>query len=480
MSTDDGYVYVGQCIDTTLFLFHWIIGKVDLDGEPLCHRISQSGNIQVFTSSEVLEMPNGNYLTMGNDSMKNVFALVFDDQCEIVQSRSYKTYNPEEEIKSIGISSLKRTADEGYVAIGSMVNANDDQRGAIFKFDRDLNLVWQRYYGSVYRTLFGQVLPLENNDLIVFGREDDISLFGHDFTARLVMIEYSEDGIIEKIEKSEKQYLRNGYYGVTFAPDGVSFITSACLGKEERYASFPDSLSYLTYKNTVQKMDSELQLIWEIQIGHHDWDPNVFYANHVVASDDEGIVAVGHTFIHRTDSIPDYQYGVISKVGWDGDSIWSRLLMTDTLYRADHYIFNMDNARDGGYIINGMANWQEGWPPIIDQHLWLVKTDEFGCIVPGCHLISSLPPDLRESHEILLYPNPASTEAHVYVNSQHTKPETTFILTDLMGHVMYSIPHLVNDVTYSLNINDWPAGQYYVQICEGNQVVAIKQLVIVR
>jgi hypothetical protein len=206
----------------------------------------------------------------------------------------------------------------------------------------------------------------------------------------------------------------------------------------------------------------------------------VFYANHVVASDDEGIVAVGHTFIQRTDSTPDYQYGVISKVGWDGDSIWSRLLMTDTLYRADHYVFNMDNAKDGGYIINGMANWQEGWPPIIDQHLWLIKTDEFGCIVPGCHLISTLAPELRDDHEMLIYPNPVSTEVHIYTSSSHIHSGTRMQIYDQMGNIMYSVPHLAHDVTYFINVTDWPPGQYYSQILERNQVIALKSFVIIQ
>jgi hypothetical protein len=480
LTTDDGYVYVGQCIDTSLFNFHWIFGKMDLNGEPICYRISEPGYSQVFTSSEVIEMDNGNYLTMGNDSLKNILALIMDDQCDIVQTRKYKAESPDEEIISIGITSLKRTADEGYVAIGSAVNGNDRQRGAIFKFDKDLNLIWQKYYGSEYGTLFGQVLPLENNNLLVFGSEDDISFFGHDFIIRIIMLEYDEDGSIIASRHSETQYLRHLYFGAAITPQGDGFITSACHGREDRYASFPDSLSYVVFQNAIQKLDSNLQLIWETQIGHHDWATGVAYPCQVIASDSTGVVAAGQAFINRTDSTPDYQYGVISKVGWDGDSIWSRLLMADTLYRADHYIFNMDVAEDGGYIINGMANWREGWPPIIDQHLWLIKTDEFGCIVPGCHLITALPPELRDTHEMLLYPNPASTEIHIYISSTNIHSGVRIQISDLMGNIMYSVPHLGHDVTYSVNVADWPPGQYYSQVIDGDHVTAIKPFVIAR
>ncbi len=480
LPVDDGYVYVGQAIDTTKFLFHWIIGKSDLEGNPVCHaihRVPYRG--QQFTFSDVVEYAHGQYLTMGSDSASNILAVFFDDNCDTIRTRLFRpVLSGPDTISSIRITELKMSPDSGFVATTNASFFNSKQKGGVFKFSQDLDLEWYDFFGTNRRFGFAEIDFTDNGSILIFGYEDITGIRDDpDFISQITLFKYTMDGIRVDSKWSEPEHLRDVLYGATPVPDGSGYITSSFAGRPYLYQPHY-GLWAVEWSNNIQKLDNQLNLVWETPIGRGWSRYQGYYIKQVMATDGSGVVAAGQSAIEKFDSAGYYQKGLITKVNWQGDSIWSRQFVADPTLYSDYGLFDIEATEDGGYVLAGMAVFYEGWPDLYNQHLWLVKTDEYGCVVPGCNLVSSVLAEEHKQSKMLVYPNPGGSVINIFVSTLNLSDKSHLVIADMNGQVVYNMRHHFKEVTYSIDISAWPTGSYACQIWDGPKLLSSELLIV--
>ena len=140
---------------------------------------------------------------------------------------------------------------------------------------------------------------------------------------------------------------------------------------------------------------------------------------------------------------------------------------------AEHEIFDVEQTHDDGYLIAGQA-LITGQGPY--QQGWLLKLDEHGCLVPGCHIDSSrigiLPIGAQPQAELKLYPNPATDYLNVLYRNQQIGEKLTFRILDEQGRVLQS--HITSDVsnkTYVFPVWELLNGWYVLEVRQDGVLV---------
>jgi hypothetical protein len=108
-------------------------------------------------------------------------------------------------------------------------------------------------------------------------------------------------------------------------------------------------------------------------------------------------------------------------------------------------------------------------------------TDRFGCLVPGCHLISDVDdPDTDKSIfdcVIKLYPNPASDLVNVLI-TETLSSDAKLHLFDFSGREIDMWQNFEKGATYMIPIHTLPSGEYFMTMTEGNKVLCSEVLLI--
>lgn len=181
----------------------------------------------------------------------------------------------------------------------------------------------------------------------------------------------------------------------------------------------------------------------------------------IIGTHDNGFVACG---------MDDNKNGWLVKVSESGQLEWSR----------KHRIFNNPNAQyyhvfydivelpDGGFAAAGTAyDYIQATSPIV-TNAWLIRTDSFGCLVPGCQNVGIADNTPLES-SFKLYPNPAADRIYLYWHNPQPQ-NCVFTVTDLAGGQLVPPTHLENSTTYEIPVAGWAKGLYFVRVldAEGN------------
>lgn len=140
---------------------------------------------------------------------------------------------------------------------------------------------------------------------------------------------------------------------------------------------------------------------------------------------------------------------------------------------------------DSGYLLYGTRadycfdeNWENVYPR---ERSWLVKTDECGCIVPGCgekDCYIGLDEEKTEQLNILLYPNPSSDYCSIYFprgyQSQYLQ------VFNSLGQLILEKNGLVDDTTYIIPVSSWENGIYILNVGSEGKVIESHKIEVMR
>ena len=209
-------------------------------------------------------------------------------------------------------------------------------------------------------------------------------------------------------------------------------------------------------------------MVWEVDYIPLDTtlsDHNThFYKIHDVG---DGYVAAGANWDAE---LPAGEDGYLVKVSYDGEKIWERKYHVIEIPTSPtlHEFYDMRPTSDGGYIMAGQVldfsqslDFQQGW---------LVKVDEYGCLVPNCQLADAISDPFDNSPTINLYPNPTSDFLNIYF-SHINKKDGVFRLIDLQGRTVLQFDANKNETTYIVSLEKYAAGIYFLQYVEEGVIV---------
>lgn len=167
--------------------------------------------------------------------------------------------------------------------------------------------------------------------------------------------------------------------------------------------------------------------------------------------------------------------GMLMRVDSLGTKLWQRTYQTNDL--IDHYFYDLRRTLDGGFIMAGTAFDTL----LVSQDAWLVKTDSFGCLVPGCQVFDGLQEQITDlTGAISLAPNPAVELVQVTIDlppgtvKGHT---LTLALVDAQGRLMHREELPSGTSSQPLNLSTFSPGPYFMHLLDGHRWLAGAKLI---
>lgn len=374
--------------------------------------------------------------------------------------------------------------DPFYVPFDMVTNINNDHVIAnrisnYFSMNYEL-LILDQFGEKNTSILFGDELnnlPIsiinDNEEYIIGNWVKNDNLTNNNFTSRTQIVKIDSLGETIWEYYSPEGVLQRGATAMTKAPDGGLVVASG-LGIEDPINQLQSQLLFDPY---IFKLDENQNVVWEVDYSPLDTglsDRTVFNKIFDVG---DGYVAAGNNWDAEAPSGED---GYLVKISYDGEQLWERkfyFVEPQNNLPVLHEFNDMRPTADGGFIMCGQVfdysqstNFQQGW---------LVKVDEYGCLVPDCHLDVETD-ELNSIPQIILqpYPNPTSDVLNIYFKHPSFSSKGIFRIVDTNGRVLLQFDANKNDTTYLVSLEKFVSGIYFFQYLEKNSIVKTEQIII--
>lgn len=162
----------------------------------------------------------------------------------------------------------------------------------------------------------------------------------------------------------------------------------------------------------------------------------------------------------------EQQYATLVKQSASGDVLWKRYYQEAN---GDNTLWNIHFAKDG-FLLMGEARDSNN---IQKSNAWLIKTDTFGCVVPGCQLKDGIPQIIGKGISFIIYPNPSATDITVKYRRENKNDSYSLNIFDVAGKLVYQ-KALLSQATSEIVIPtiDWVSGTYLIQLVSNNTIAA--------
>jgi len=362
--------------------------------------------------------------------------------------------------------------DGGYALVGT----TDDEDipmlpmylGYILKIDSAGNFEWlKKYYHENYTIGLTSIVPLSDGGFAASGvRVWVVGSNLGEFDLFLIRVDASGDEVWRKawgtVEDDHDAV-------VGLASDGNLLVAGVVDDSSNDWSAIMHH--YVAKLN----IDSG-NIIWEKK-----FEPGLYQSLlYKVFEVSDGGILVGGVYFGGNDvpnQIPSHNRGGLTKLSANGDSLWMRSYEFDTGYPC--YFRDVIETPDGGFAAVGVANVSPGYP---SDDTWIVKVDQYGCLVPGCHLINV--EELEASGgRMMVYPNPVRDVLNVYLATSPPTPlrgrggTPMLSLTDMQGRTVKQWRAESNHTTYMADVSGLGAGVYVLRY-EGGGVVLTEKVVV--
>jgi len=229
----------------------------------------------------------------------------------------------------------------------------------------------------------------------------------------------------------------------------------------------------------IYKFNTNGELIWQVLRGEPD-PPGVFQEfRRLLVSPDDEVTAGGINYESISPSTGiDGSYntnGWLVKVDDEGTVIWDRKYHFINSPEDKHTLNDLKATSDGGYIFCGESTDQSSenlYTEGPSQQGWLVKVDEYGCLVEGCQLSDNITV-LEKEGDVEYFkagPIPAGQFLNIY-QSHSTKPNAIYQLIDMNGRVLEKFPAMPKGTTMMLEVGTYSSGSYLLVLKEEGEVM---------
>jgi hypothetical protein len=472
--TDSCYYVTGVFADPVPpYLEGSIFVKFDLDGNEVFHKVLKSNDKTYETFHNTLVPVGSGFQNIGysvtGTGMKALFIRYTKNGDTLAVKQYYNPYFPTADFFSPFDISMTPEGDNVLVSwLGTpTIGAGDI---SVLKIDSLGNELWHKWYGTNLRERPTSVVVSEIGDIIVGGVKGNDNLVTQNFTYQTWILGLDSLGNVEWEYLSPADSLRDAANDMLLLEDGSLIVASA---RGDEY--YIPSVSTIYFNKGLLKLNSDHELEWEY------FFPNEYSTIDALCQvDPTSFVAAGNQYLEEIFPAPGKSIykGWLFKGDVNGDSIWIREHVFLDNNRNKHILYDIKKTPDGGFVLVGQArdrSSQAEYP----QQGWLLKVDEHGCLVPGCHLTSVEElPNASFSITLTPYPNPAGEELFLFFRPPDSHDTYQFRIFDLQGREMWAFSHTGGATTFILDSSSWPAGSYWVQVLHEGQVVGTRKVII--
>ena len=188
----------------------------------------------------------------------------------------------------------------------------------------------------------------------------------------------------------------------------------------------------------------------------------------------------GYALVGRQPSVPyPFKKAFILKLDVNLDSLWFRkyyYYLSDD-FQTIHTSTCVKSTSDGGFVCAGYIT--QGFFGVPNPGLdvpWIFKTDQFGCLEPGCQLVDVDEIVIGMENSMNVFPNPVASDCNIkwsLANPLQIEKDfgnSTLIITDITGREMHrqNLSHITDGQVISIDMNDYAAGIYIAHWVSGS------------
>lgn len=476
-------IFTGDIVDSTL-LWGYFIGRVNSTGYTSCvHNFIDSTRVKQLVFAPIIKVSDDFYVAMGFAWRKSRFMLVaFNSNCDTLFTKEYLV-EPDDSLDYQVITDMIHIPGKGYVAVGSAeaYNTKDSLHSQVFvmRLDEDFNLLWQSQYGSHFHEIAEQVDYLGNDTLLVFGVKSIENFPTHNSPIQSPLLFYKislTDGELlwQKINENE---IRSTDFDFVKTADGGYILNSSEI--IDRYYNDMRPGNFF-FRNSVFKIGKDFNYKWEVNYGEKTITPYNLSWDILPAIEGDGVVNVGSIIDTSND---EGFIRAITKVNWDGDSIWTRYYQPFHIAPGVSKYFPGGDDKilptENGYIIGvNMAFDTLKTEYAYVQQIWFLAIDELGCYIPGCQLSTTDENIYASKNHIIIYPNPSSDISNILLKGVF--PDHTCLrLFDNLGSEIFKIKDVKPEINYILNVSDLSSGIYNLVIEHQGEIIILERMLVV-
>ncbi len=458
LEVDDGYILCG--IGNYPEFDEWlgiVILKIDKQGNLVfANKHGKTGQVWNTFGNSFLQMQGGNFFLAGTiyDSItddRDALAIKFNALGDTIWTKKIGANLSEEYF----LGALEDSNGNLY-AIGAKELSQVNYDYFIVKTDSSGNQIWQRTYGG-NRIDEGWAMALthDGNLIVAGGREFPPDIWdGH-----LMKMMPNGTPIWHQRYGTENGDCAIGRVNTTI--DG-GFVFLSCL---DTVINAGDE-QFVVY---VAKTDSSGNLLWRnFYNGPSGAKANVIDMTREL--NDGSIVFAGGKWSDEQNR----RIGWLVKLDADGNEIWERnpeFVDTRLVNQATCRLYDFKQTSDNGFICAGSAF---GFGNGLTSDYWIIKLDEYGCEIPGCHVGIK---EKKNTGKVFVYPNPAKEKIFVSIkssNQQHAFKEAVLKIYDVAGKEIYTQTSTLNTSAYSeyyINTSNFPNGIYNYIVTSNNELI---------
>ncbi|MGH1338837.1 MAG: T9SS type A sorting domain-containing protein [Aureispira sp.] len=472
-ATDSCYYVSGIARDTINCTIGVFLLKLDTLGNEILHKIYTGGDRKIEMWHTGIKTDVDGTLIGGGETFDTAqirtMLFKFDANGDTLWTRQYiDPSNP------TGIytrtDELVIAPDSSYL-LASQTNTTDSNSFVVMQIERDGSIRWHKNFGYDWNYCINHsIVPLEDGFVMGYSNTDhNKTPIDYTTLCQIKKMDYSGNVLWEWQNDSSIQI--EGANDLIQTKD-KGWVIGTVIGKE--ILSTGGTSSIFSRESYVFKLDSARNWLWGTPLRGYS---STAYSKvmKVIEQSDSSLMTFGitaDTFTNNGVLVGEYN-ALVARLSVDGDSLWSHQYRYMQQAWAEHEIFDVEQTQDGGYLIAGQAlfsgqgQYQQGW---------LLKLDEHGCLVPGCHIDSSrigiLPIGVQPQAELKLYPNPATDYLNVLYRNQQTGQKLTFRILDEQGRILktYNTSD-VSDKTYVFPVWELLSGWYVLEVRQDGKLI---------
>jgi hypothetical protein len=335
---------------------------------------------------------------------------------------------------------LTESKDSSIWATGFIQYTGQDADIPVLKFDKHANLLWDTIYGeNLYEEIYSIQQTIDGG--FILGGESDSYGDGSD---DIYVMKLNSKGVLEWDATFGNEKNDAGYAMQMASGEYIIFGGVVPIGE-------------IRSKGYIAKLGVNGNLIWEKYLGYDNQFSDAFGC--AIELENGDLVLNGVTYDREGLNRP---LGWLLKVNAQGDSLWSRVLR---IRDRDHYLVDMKQTNDGGFILGGYVFSSSTGGDT--QDLWVIKVDSMGCDVAHC--VTGINNPLGASWgSVSVYPNPAFDYLTFDIDySLYNNPEV--MLYDSFGKLV--LKQKLNNSVTTIDISLLQKGVYFYQfIADGEQL----------
>jgi hypothetical protein len=225
----------------------------------------------------------------------------------------------------------------------------------------------------------------------------------------------------------------------------------------------------------IAKLDHQTgAVIWQNSYGPGGYDGSLLSLKELSSGD---LIGGGTHVLNGTDYV-----GILLRTTSTGDSLWMRYYYyEDSITVNGRGVFrDVEQTPDGGFVAVGTAFSDANY----SQDVWVVKVDQYGCIEPGCHLITGMETQITNMREVLrVWPNPIASSGELQVQLElpdHFKPQGDLRLTITSGdgRLVYEKPLKDRRPTEVFQLPQLSPGLYHIHLSDASRWISGTKLVV--